>query len=373
MLLSDSSPRLILYDARQRCWLLFRQPRQILMAHSLSEVVPMLAEVQQQVEQGHYAAGFVTYEAAPAFDSALEVRSPASSSPVPLLWFGLFNAPEVIDIAASPQPLTLLQWQPTISDAEYSAALRTVKECIRRGDTYQVNYTFRLRASFAGDAWALFQQMIAAQGNGYGAFVQGDRFTICSASPELFFEQRGQELISRPMKGTAARGVGPGDRHQADWLHHSEKNRAENVMIVDMMRNDMNRIAHVGSVQTTSLFDVEQYPTLWQMTSTVRCTTDAGLVELFQGLFPAASITGAPKARTMQIIAQLETTPRHIYTGTIGYVAPGAIAQFNVAIRTVLLDHGAQTAEYGLGSGIVWDSETGTEFEECLTKAKILF
>ncbi|MBW4653186.1 MAG: aminodeoxychorismate synthase component I [Kaiparowitsia implicata GSE-PSE-MK54-09C] len=388
-----AAPSVILYDTQRQCWLRFQQPRQMCVAFCIDGVLPMLTEVQARVADGYYAAGFVSYEAAPAFDSALTVRTEAGA--FPLLWFGIFDAPAVMDDGAllcqtnsqhglpglaPPEPS--LHWQPTVSRADYDRAIAAIKTAIRQGDTYQVNYTFRLRAPFAGDPWGLFQRMIAAQGAGYGAFVQGisavgqseERFCLCSASPELFFQQHGVDLVSRPMKGTAARGVQPQpDRQQAQWLHASAKNRAENVMIVDMMRNDLNRIARHGSVVVPQLFEVEQYPTLWQLTSTVRCETDAGLVDLFRALFPAASITGAPKARTMQIIQRLETTPRHIYTGTIGYLSPHGTAQFNVAIRTVLCDRQQNLAEYGIGSGIVWDSDTRAEYEECLTKAKIVF
>jgi para-aminobenzoate synthetase/4-amino-4-deoxychorismate lyase len=162
------------------------------------------------------------------------------------------------------------------------------------------------------------------------------------------------------------------DLEQAEWLHHSEKNRAENVMIVDMVRNDMGRIAALGSVEVRSLYEVEKYPTLWQMTSTVKAKTGAGLCEIMQALFPPASITGAPKRRTMQIIAELEQTPRRIYTGSVGFIGPGRKAQFNVAIRTVLVDKAKGQAEYGVGGGIVWDSVDRMEFEECRTKARIL-
>jgi para-aminobenzoate synthetase/4-amino-4-deoxychorismate lyase len=189
----------------------------------------------------------------------------------------------------------------------------------------------------------------------------------------LFFRLEGDRLESRPMKGTEKRGLTPeDDRNQAKRLQDSEKNRAENIMIVDMIRNDMGRIAISGSVVPERLFEIERYPTVWQMVSTVTSQTRAALSDIFTALFPCASITGAPKPRTMDIIAREETTPRRIYTGTIGYLAPGRRAQFNIAIRTVLVDRPAGTAEYGVGGGIVWDSETGNEYEECWLKAKVL-
>jgi para-aminobenzoate synthetase/4-amino-4-deoxychorismate lyase len=236
-----------------------------------------------------------------------------------------------------------------------------------------VNYTFRLRTRFEGDPWALFGDLALAQQAQYAAFVDTDTFAICSASPELFFQLDGAALVSKPMKGTVGRGrTLAEDNEFAEWLRHSQKNRAENVMITDMIRNDMGKVSNIGSVRVPRLFDVECYPTIWQMTSTVTSNTHASLAEIMTSLFPCASITGAPKVRTMQIIAALETAPRGIYTGCIGYIAPGRRAQFNVAIRTVLVDKSAGRAEYGVGGGIVWDSDPDEEYLECQTKAGIL-
>jgi para-aminobenzoate synthetase / 4-amino-4-deoxychorismate lyase len=299
------------------------------------------------------------------------VRPPGA---FPLLWFGVYREPQEVSFSPLPrESLAAIPWRPSVSEDEYRRCFRKIKDYIRAGDTYQVNYTFRLLAPFSTDPWRLFVQMIYAQGYGYGAFVNTERWTVCSASPELFLALHAGNLSSRPMKGTAARGLlHAEDLQQAAWLAHSEKNRAENVMIVDMVRNDMGRIADIGSVSVPSLFDVEKYPTLWQMTSTVECATKAGLLDIFRALFPAASITGAPKVRTMQIIAELESTPRRTYTGTIGFLSPGLRAQFNVTIRTVLVDRHNNTAEYGLGGGIVWDSENKDELQECYTKARVL-
>ena len=368
----DYEDSVVLYDAPNRRWLFFHRPLQVHVAHSLESVLSILREVERQVTVDHlYAAGFIAYEAGPAFDPALIVRSPGS---FPLLWFGIYPEPEQISFPPLPREgLANISWEPSVSEKEYRLSLGKIKEYIQAGDTYQVNYTFRLRAPFSEDPWRLFVQMVHAQGFGYGAFVNTEGWTICSASPELFFTLEDEELRSRPMKGTVSRGLTQTeDLKQAAWLQHSEKNRAENVMIVDMVRNDMGRIAEVGTVEVPSLFDVEKYPTLWQMTSTVRCRTKASLTDIFRALFPAASITGAPKVRTMQIIAELENAPRKIYTGTVGFFSPGPKAQFNVAIRTVLVDRLGHTSEYGVGGGIVWDSEKADELQECYTKARIL-
>jgi len=362
----------LLYDPAGPGWLLFQRPVRILQARRPEEVRGLLRTVERSVDgEGLSAAGFLAYEAAPAFDPACAVR-PAGD--FPLAWFGLYPTcrPAALPILP-PGPLRSVAWQATVSRQAYATAIGRVRGWIAAGDTYQVNYTYRLRAHFAGDPRGLFAAMIRAQGPHYGAYLHTGDWIICSASPELFFRLERDALLCRPMKGTAPRGLWQAhDLEQAAGLRRSEKNRAENVMIVDMVRNDMGRIAEPGSVEVPRLFDVEKYPTLWQMTSTVRCRTRAGIPEIFGALFPAASITGAPKVRTMQIIAELEPWPRRIYTGAIGFLAPQRRAQFNVAIRTVLVDPRRQLAEYGTGGGIVWDSAEDAEFEECATKARIL-
>jgi para-aminobenzoate synthetase/4-amino-4-deoxychorismate lyase len=266
-----------------------------------------------------------------------------------------------------------LDWQPTVTASAYRAAVERIKTHIHDGDTYQVNYTYRLRAPFVGDPWAAFARLAAAQETPYAACVDTGDWVLASASPELFFTLEGQAIASKPMKGTAARGVTQAeDLAQAAALKNSEKDRAENVMIVDMVRNDLGRVAIAGSVHVPRLFDVERYPTVWQMTSTVAARTTAGLAELFGALFPPASITGAPKVETMRLITGLEAGPRGVYTGTIGFVAPGPRMQFNVAIRTMAVDRRRGQAEYGVGSGIVWDSDPGREWAECETKSRVL-
>jgi para-aminobenzoate synthetase/4-amino-4-deoxychorismate lyase len=362
----------VLHDAPEKRWLLFRRPLRIHVARTPSAVASALRAVEHEVADNRlHAAGFIAYEAAPAFDPALVVRSPGD---FPLLWFGIYPEAEPLSFPPPTGEIgATLPWQTCVSPDEYDAAFRRIKGHIAAGDTYQVNYSFRMRAPFREDPWHLFVPMIHAQGCDYGAYVHCERWTVCSASPELFLRLDDTTLTSRPMKGTVARGLQhTEDLEKARWLQRSAKNRAENIMIVDMVRNDLGRIAEIGSVGVTTLYEVEKYPTLWQMTSTVRCTTRASTADILRAMFPAASITGAPKARTMRIIAELETTPRRIYTGAIGFLSPQRTAQFSVAIRTVLVDRLSGTAEYGVGGGIVWDSEDKTELEECYTKARIL-
>lgn len=352
-------------------WLVFRRPVQVLQAAALPEVLGVLRQAEQAVEAERlHAAGFISYEAAPACDKALRVQ-PGSATP--LAWFGLYRAPEAAAELGDGEEFTIGSWQPAIPRERYIRAIAQIKEQIAQGYTYQVNFTFPLHAAFAGDPWGLFVRLARAQRGRYAAYVDTGRHVICSASPELFFHLAAGLLTSRPMKGTASRGrTLAEDEAQAAWLRASEKNRAENVMIVDMIRNDMGRLAQWGSVAAPNLFDVERYPTLWQMTSTVTARTRASRVQILQALFPCASITGAPKVRTMEIIAGLEPAPRGIYSGAIGVMAPDGRAQFNVAIRTVVVDRLAGQATYGVGSGVVWDSDADREYEECLLKAQVL-
>jgi para-aminobenzoate synthetase/4-amino-4-deoxychorismate lyase len=365
------SNRVVLQDAQGSRWLAFSDPVQIVSASRSGEIGEKLAQVEAAINgDGLFAAGFISYEASPAFDSALKVRQ---ASNLPLLWFGLYERAVEIDEPDWRSGYSLGQWRPSIERDAYNRAFAKIKEHIASGHTYQVNYTFRLRTRFEGDPWALFGELALAQQAQYAAFVDTDAFAICSASPELFFQLDGAALVSKPMKGTVGRGrTLAEDNEFAEWLRHSQKNRAENVMIVDMIRNDMGKVSSIGSVRVPRLFEVECYPTIWQMTSTVTSHTHASPAEIMMSLFPCASITGAPKVRTMQIIAALETAPRGIYTGCIGYIAPGRRAQCNVAIRTVLVDKCAGRAEYGVGGGIVWDSDPDDEYLECQTKAGIL-
>jgi para-aminobenzoate synthetase/4-amino-4-deoxychorismate lyase len=291
------------------------------------------------------------------------------------VWFGLYPSIQQLrseDLSTGGE-LPEGAWEADISQARYLKAIEQIKAAIARGDTYQVNYTYRLRSRLHAPAWPIFASLASAHAAPYAAFVETEEWAVCSISPEMFFTLEGNTLSSRPMKGTAQRGLlNEDDLAMGTWLQNSEKNRAENVMIVDMARNDLGRIARTGSVRVPDLFRVEKYPTVWQMTSLVQAETDARMAEIFAALFPAASITGAPKIRTMEIIAELENSPRQLYTGTIGYFTAERKAQFNVAIRTLLIDKRNGRAEYGTGGGIVWDSQADSEWEETRTKARIL-
>jgi para-aminobenzoate synthetase / 4-amino-4-deoxychorismate lyase len=354
-------------------WLHFREPYRLIEAKRPEEVLPALRELEQLTQINNwYAAGFLSYEAAAAFDPALQTRASARANPFPYLWFGLYPHPHTVSLPKPGDPTQELNWLPTIDEASYHAAVEKIKQHIAEGRTYQVNYTMRLQTFFAGSPWHFFLRIAESQNN-HAAYLDTGRYVICSASPELFFQLDGNTITCRPMKGTTPRGrTTAEDQEQAERLRHSTKNRAENVMIVDMIRNDLGRIAEIGSVYVPRLFETERYATLWQMTSTVTAKTRASLDKIFAALFPCGSITGAPKVNTVKIIAELESTPRKIYTGTVGYISPRRKAKFNVAIRTALIDRAARKAEYGVGGGVIWDSTSTGEYDEALLKAQVL-
>jgi para-aminobenzoate synthetase/4-amino-4-deoxychorismate lyase len=255
----------------------------------------------------------------------------------------------------------------------HRVAVERVRAYLAAGDSYQVNFTFGLTAPFEGSGQAWFQALCRAQQADYCAYLDLGGFQILSASPELFFRLDGDLLETRPMKGTRRRSPDPvEDVRLREELAASSKDRAENLMIVDLLRNDMGRISRTGSVNVTGLFKVEPYPTVWQMTSSIESKTRAPVTDILKALFPCGSVTGAPKVRSMQIIRELEQAPRGVYCGAVGYWMPGRKAQFNVAIRTATIDAATGCARYGVGGAITWDSEAGAEFDECLAKAAVL-
>lgn len=340
-------------------------------AHSPEEVIPALRRTEAAVAGGLHAAGFISYEAAAGLNPSLATHPPG---PLPLLWFGIYAQRSAAPVKGSPGErgnYETSDWTPSISRETHGAAIGRIKELIASGDTYQANFTLRQRFSFAGEPFAFYRDLCRAQRAPFCAFLHIGRFQILSASPELFFELRGGLLTVRPMKGTAQRGRCPGeDEKMKQTLRESAKERAENLMIVDLLRNDMGMVAETGSVKVQSLFDIETLETVHQMTSTItsRIRPGVGITDLFQALFPCGSVTGAPKKRTMEIIRELEDSPRGLYTGCIGFISPGGEALFNVAIRTIVIDGESGMGELGVGSGITWDSEARAEYDECLAK-----
>ena len=352
----------------------FTQPIKELKTRDLTEVADLLAQVESYQEQGYYVVGYVSYEAAPAFEKKLAVHK------LPLLGEYLLYFTVHDRVETSPIPLTYEEvelpsnWQEVTSAADYEKAIAQIHHHLRQGDTYQVNYTVQLKQDLSANPFAIYNRMVVEQEAGYNAYVEHDEMAVISMSPELFFEQNDRELTTRPMKGTTQRGVTDDeDLKEAAWLEQDPKNRSENMMIVDLLRNDMNRISEVGSEHVERLCQVEQYSTVWQMTSTIKSQLreDVDLVAIFRSLFPCGSITGAPKIATMEIIRDLEPQPRGVYCGTIGLLLPNGRRIFNVAIRTIQLHQGK--AIYGVGGGITWDSTWESEYREVHQKAAVLY
>lgn len=358
-------------SSRQR--LVFNSPLKLVVATNLDQVRHALKEVWKATREGFYAAGFISYEAAPAFDKAITVQTQGD---LPLLWFGIFEKP--VELTIEQKPFFSGDWKPSISREAYDQNISTIRTAIERGDTYQVNYTIRLLTTFNGDPLSWYNCLYNESHGAFNAYLDIGPHQIISMSPELFFSWDENTLVTRPMKGTAKRAEhslnADEDRALANNLVSSEKNRAENLMIVDLLRNDLSRIAVTGSVKVPHLFSLEKYPTLYQLTSTITAETNADLDldDIFEALFPCGSITGAPKIKTTEIITALEDSPRGVYCGAIGFVTPEGKATFNVPIRTVVIDQQNGKAECGVGGGIVWDSVAADEYNEMLTKARFL-
>ena len=356
----------------------FGTPRAVLVAHALHEVRAVLDAVQAAAAQGAWCIGYLRYEAAPAFDAALAVH-PADG---PLAWFSVHDAvlPWPEDDSAS---VARVEWTETCLRPAFDASVAHIQRAIADGELYQVNFTAPLAGAWlgepeAGAAQALFAALQRAQPGGYAAFIDTGDEQLLSVSPELFFDWQDGQILARPMKGTAARGATPADdAAQAAALRASPKERAENVMIVDLLRNDISRIAEPFSVRVPALFHTEALPSVWQMTSDVRARTRAGtsLADVFAALFPCGSVTGAPKVRAMQMIRALEAGPRGVYCGAIGIVRPGPTGQgvratFNVPIRTVSVQAGQLRC--GIGSGITSGALPEAEWREWRDKRKFL-
>lgn len=352
----------------------FGVARQVLVAREPQQVRAVLDAVQEAAQQGAWCVGYLRYEAAPAFDAALAVH-PADG---PLAWFAVYDEAlpwpgDAADAVDAADAAVQVQWQETCPRPVFDAALAGIQRAIAQGELYQVNFTAPLLGTLRGEpggdaARALFSALQRAQPGGYAAFLDTGDAQVLSVSPELFFDWHGGHILTRPMKGTARRGALPhDDAAQAEALRTSVKERAENVMIVDLLRNDLSRIARPFSVRVPRLFHTEALSTLWQMTSDVEARTREGcsLADVFAALFPCGSVTGAPKVRAMQMIHALEPQARGVYCGAVGVVRPGEDgirATFNVPIRTVTLCGG--TLRCGIGSGITADASAEGEWQE---------
>jgi para-aminobenzoate synthetase/4-amino-4-deoxychorismate lyase len=366
---------------------LFANPVEALTVESLDEVPVLFHRIEECLEQGLYVAGFMSYECGYHFEPRAAARPPERSK-LPLAWFGVYRQPFIFDHATGTfSPELPAEWREFVSPAvstenfrvsgrrlqidrdEYCAKIEAIRDFIAAGDTYQVNFTTKALFDYTGSPASLYSALRNQQRVGFAAYIHRRDQDILSFSPELFFRVEHGRIVTRPMKGTAPRGrTVAEDARIRNWLRDDPKNRSENVMIVDLLRNDIGRIAEIGSVRVDEIFSVEKYETLFQMTSTVSGTMHAGtkFYDIFRAIFPSGSVTGAPKCRTMQIIQEIEQEPRGVYTGAIGYVAPNRDAVFSVPIRTIVLEEGM--GEMGVGSGIVYDSIPLQEYDECLLK-----
>ena len=369
-------PVVILDDAAEERLRIFVAPKAVIAAEHRSEIVPALAAIESARRAGNFVAGYFSYELGYGLEARLAPLLPAERA-VPLLWFGIFDAPR--DLAGQAAAAALEAGrayagplEPEWDEAAYSARFARVKALLAAGDIYQANLSFRARFAFLGEPLGLYARLRQASAARYGAYIADGARHILSLSPELFFDLAADgSITTKPMKGTAARGDSPhADVLARESLKESTKDRAENLMIVDLLRNDLSRIAEPGSVAVPSLFAVETYPTLHQMVSTVTAKLPpATRVEaLLRALFPCGSITGAPKIRAMEVLAELEQSPRGVYCGAIGCFAPDGSARFNVAIRTLTIAGGQ--GELGIGGGVVQDSEAASEYAEALLKAR---
>ncbi|HEU4722462.1 MAG TPA: chorismate-binding protein, partial [Gemmatimonadaceae bacterium] len=353
----------------------FSSPVAVRRADRLEDVVAVLDAADRAARDGRWVVGFVSFEAATAFDPAF---AHAPGGTLPLAWFGEFDAPSLSGGTPSlpDEPMggaTAVPLAPVtpVGDKEYASAVQRIHAYIDAGDVYQVNYTVPFTSPLAAAPRAVYERMRAAQGGSYSCYLDTGDAHILSASPELFFERRGAWLRSRPMKGTAPRGAHPAaDADARDALLRSDKDRAENVMIVDVVRNDLGRLARVGTVRVAALCEPERYPSVWQLTSTVEAEVDphVSLARVFAALFPPASVTGAPKIRATAIIRELERGAREVYCGAVGIVRPGGDATFNVAIRTAWTTSTAETLHLGAGGGITTDSTVHGELGEVRAK-----
>lgn len=353
----------------------YTDPVDILIADDPGDIDDIFAKLTQYHQEGYFIAGYLSYDLGYVFEDALSHRL-APKRPTPLLNFGIFKtferqAPTQLLYSSQAPDLTLT---PLWSEAEYSKRFSQVMDYIRAGDVYQINLTFPMTGPYDGPAHTLYAAFRHRQKGRYGGVVHlGNAPDIISLSPELFFRKEGRDMSMRPMKGTRPRSANSQiDEELRLNMRNDVKSQAENLMIVDLLRNDLSRISEPGSVKVPELFALETYQTLHQMTSRVasKLTPDIDMKSIFQNLFPCGSVTGAPKIRAMEIIDDLETTPRGAYCGALGYIDPNGDACFNVGIRTLTLS--GKRLTYNVGSGLVYDSQAQDEYHECLLKADVL-
>jgi para-aminobenzoate synthetase/4-amino-4-deoxychorismate lyase len=366
------------FDEENKVSYLFSDFEEILSLRKIGQLEEFFKRAEEYLERGYWLVGFLSYELGYLLEPKLNYLSPKEES-FPFAWFGVCRKPLLFrhegGIQVNPSGFPLKEFKvnnlkPNITEDEYSQAIQRIKTYIEAGDTYQVNFTYKYKFEFQGDILHFYLYLRRMQPTPYMAFIYtGDEYLL-SFSPELFFRLNGSKILVEPMKGTSARGkLLHEDEEKGKGLREDEKNRAENLMIVDLLRNDLGRISKIGTVRVRQLFKVQNYRTVWQMTSEIEADllNKMNLKQILYALFPSGSVTGAPKIRTMQIIHELEKEPRRVYTGAIGYISPLGRACFNVAIRTLLIKGGK--GELGIGGGIVYDSIDKAEFKEANLKA----
>ena len=374
------------YDSGNYLSYIFIKPVKKIEIYNLAQLKPVFDRLETFISKGYYAAGWFSYECGYGLDY-VNGEKPGRKYKFPLvrLYFykdiiifnhktGKFNYNIAMPAGAGkPAGYEIKDFKFNTGNNEYVKNILKIKKLISQGDTYQVNYTIKSKFRVSGSIPVLYENLCNTQKVAYSSFIKSGKYNVLSFSPELFFRKSGNSIMMRPMKGTINRGINiEEDNKLAGELHHSEKNRSENVMIVDLIRNDLSKLSSPNNVKAVSLFDIEKYGTLFQMTSTVTAKVDKKIkfYDLFRAIFPSGSVTGAPKIRTMQIIRSLEKEPRHVYTGAIGFITPGRDAVFNVPIRTVIIDK--NKGEMGIGSGITYDSSPAGEYEECKLKSLFL-
>ncbi|VTS39938.1 para-aminobenzoate synthetase componentI/4-amino-4-deoxychorismate lyase [Streptococcus pseudoporcinus] len=354
---------------------LFENPLLELIAEELDQVGSVIKQVQYYQQLGYYVVGYLSYEAASFFDKALQTHDTRLGKEY-FAYFTVHKECQMEDFRLDYDNLDLPNgWISATQKKAYQKAIEIIHSNMRQGNTYQVNYTIQLTQELdLAKSLAIYNKLLVEQAAGYNAYIAHDDFAVISASPELFFKQEGNTLTTKPMKGTTKRGVNSWcDQKEHDWLQADGKNRSENMMIVDLLRNDMGKICQTGSIRVDKLCELEKYSTVWQMTSTVRgeLKPNCDLMAILTALFPCGSITGAPKVSTMAIIKALEPKPRGVYCGSIGLCLPDGRRIFNVPIRTLQLTDNQAT--YGVGGGITWQSKWEEEFEEVHQKTAILY
>ena len=344
---------------------LFENSIEIIKAFDNSEFLTCFEKIEALREK-YFLVGYIRYEAKDIF------LGKSVKSELPLLYFEVFDGFK--EYKRNKGGYARLNASPDITFDEYEKALSQIKEEIADGNTYEVNYTYDWDVDYSGSELKLYEYLLHKQTTPYNAFFKNEYDTVLSFSPELFFELEGSHILTKPMKGTVPRGeTYEKDRENIEFLKNDIKNRAENVMIVDLLRNDLGRIAKTGSVKVSKLFDVETHKTLHQMTSQIEADLedDVSLYDIFKAIFPCGSITGAPKISTMEIIDKVETGSRNVYCGAIGLISPHKTV-FSVPIRILQKSIGQNSYKYRVGGAVVWDSDIKDEWDETFTKAKFL-